>query len=180
MKEKPERPISPDIPVHRRPGKRTRVEGEARRVQVHQMLRMKLRPTEMARQLNVDLSTIMSDLRIIREQVKEWYYKQAMDGLIVAHKLSIEVLEERQRKAMMIEADPNLRPLERLEATKLIAEIEVQIWNMLPYTKALMENNATQQQDSGKGGRRVEDSTQAAAAAAISRSDSPIEDIQNS
>ena len=122
-----------------RGGHPTRQQGEDRRLRVAQLQRMKARPGEMAKELGVSKRTITNDLRILRAQVKEWYFEQAKGDLAASHKLSIEVLEERQRKAMLFEGDKNLRPMERMAATQLIAELEVQIWNMLPYTKALME-----------------------------------------
>lgn len=118
---------------------------EERRTLVGNMRRQKIRPQEMLRyfreQGNVDvkIKDIYNDIQFLTDQVKEWYYGQAKGDLLASHKLSIEVMEERQRKLMLIETDPSAKTKDRIYASAVIAEIEATIHNWLPLSKALME-----------------------------------------
>jgi hypothetical protein len=119
-----------------------RIEMTQRRVKVAQLLRVFARPDEIARELRVDLATVYRDIQALREQTKRWYFEQAKDGLQVTHRLTIEALEDRIRKALIIESDENVPPETRLKATELIVNIQLSIHNLLPYTEALMQRYA--------------------------------------
>jgi hypothetical protein len=121
-----------------------------RREYVARFQRQKLRPSEMLTLFKgmkergeipavPNMTQIYDDIRVLKEEVKKWYYGQAKGDLLASHKLTIDVLEERQKKLLLIESDPNVPPGDRIKASETIANIELSIHNLLPYSEALME-----------------------------------------
>lgn len=119
------------------------------------MLRLKMRPHEIIETLKgkgykITPTTVYKDLQYLRRKVREWYYDQAQCDILTAHKLSIEVMEERQRKLMIIEADASQPAKDRIAASVAIAEIEALIHDWLPVTRKLMEISESPKAESGQ------------------------------
>lgn len=126
-----------------------------RRLSIREMLRTKMRPDEIAKACHVDLATIYRDLKAIGVETERWYWQMARGGLKDAHRLSIEVLEERQRKLMDIEANGQLEAKDRIAASVAIAEIESLIHSWLPLTKILMEDVELKKTSRREGSQHV-------------------------
>lgn len=114
-----------------------------RREQVKQLWRLKMRPAEMAQELGVSKRTIQQDQQAIREETREFVYESIKrNDMLTMHRMSIEVLEDRQRKLLVIESDRSIDPHSRIEASRLIAEIELEIHRLIPYERMMVEKFA--------------------------------------
>lgn len=117
----------------------TKAQAAARRLEVARMLRLRMRPEEIALALKVSHWVIYKDLSIVNEGVKRWYYDQAKDGLLFDHRISIEVLQDRQRQLFLIEDDPNTSTRDKISAAMAIVEIESLLHSWQPITQRLLE-----------------------------------------
>lgn len=74
--------------------------------------------------------TYFRDLKALRAEDQQWIRDQAKGEFVTDYRLMIESLQEQVRQAELIKSQAEKVP-EKLEATQLIAEIEVQIADLL-------------------------------------------------
>lgn len=117
-------------------------EQRQRMLEIRRYMRSKARPDEIAKALNIDHSTVWRYQKKIAEQDRAWFYEQAKGEFLSSFKLSLEVLEDQQRKALLEIEKGDLSHKDVLERRRLIVEVEMQIFAMLPYAKLLMEKQA--------------------------------------
>src|SRR5215208_4522460 len=97
---------------------------EERRRKVASLLAQSMTESEIAKQLNVDQSTISRDVKALKELSQKFIYDLAKSDLAYYYKQSIDGIEEAKREAWRIYHDNNnqVSVKEKLAALKLIVE----------------------------------------------------------
>ena len=99
---------------------------EERRRKVASLLAQSMTEEEIARQLNVDQSTISRDIKVLKHMSQQFVYDLAKSDLAYCYKQCIDGIEEVKRKAWEAyrSNDVSLKPKDRLLALKLIKECD--------------------------------------------------------
>ena len=97
---------------------------EERRRKVASLLAQSMTESEIAKQLNVDQSTISRDVKALKELSQKFIYDLAKSDLAYYYKQSIDGIEEAKREAWRIYRNNNneVSLKEKLSALKLIVE----------------------------------------------------------
>src|SRR5687768_9297015 len=96
---------------------------EDRRRRVASMLAQSMTESEIARQLDVDQSTVSRDVKVLKEISQRFVYDLAKSDLAYYYKQCIDGIEEVRRKGWEIfNKTTNLTPKDKLLALKLIME----------------------------------------------------------
>ncbi len=97
---------------------------EERRRRVASLLAQSLTETEIARELNVNQSTISRDVKALKELSQQFVYDLARSDLAYYYKQCIDGIEEVKRKAWEIFRNNSLSEKDKLLALKLIKECD--------------------------------------------------------
>ena len=96
---------------------------EERRRKVSSLLAQSMTESEIAKQLNVDQSTISRDVKALKELSQQFIYDLAKSDLAYYYKQSIDGIEEAKKEAWRIyHHNNNVSLKEKLSALKLIVE----------------------------------------------------------
>jgi IS30 family transposase len=99
---------------------------EERRRRVSSLLTQSMTESEIAKELNVDQSTISRDVKALKELSQQFVFDLAKSDLAYYYKQSIDGIEEAKREAWRIYHDNNNNGVslkEKLAALKLIVEV---------------------------------------------------------
>jgi hypothetical protein len=101
-----------------------------RREEVRRLLRNKVRPPEIMSYLAISRTTLWRDINALRKEDGEWLEELARDEFVHAYRITIESLEETQRKLIVI-AEKAQRDRDKVEALRLLKDIELDILECL-------------------------------------------------
>jgi hypothetical protein len=106
-----------------------------RRLETRRLLIQRFRQDEVIQALQkrgypASRRTYFRDLKTLRAEDQQWIRDQAKGEFVTDYRLVIESLQEQVRQAELIRSQSE-KASEKLEATQLIAEIEVQIADLL-------------------------------------------------
>src|SRR5215211_6639092 len=97
---------------------------EERRRKVASLLAQSMTESEIAKQLNVDQSTISRDVKALKQLSQQFIYDLAKSDLAYYYKQCLNGIEEAKRKAWEIFRNNSLSEKDKLSALKIIKECD--------------------------------------------------------
>jgi hypothetical protein len=101
---------------------RNKFKIEERRRQVASLLSKSATETQIAKELNVDQSTISRDIKVLKEMSQRFVYDLAKSDLAYYYKQSIDGIEEAKKESWKIFHDDMVPVKEKLLALRIIIQ----------------------------------------------------------